>query len=264
MRCDLRCLLMGWLLCALAPNARAAERGVVELFEDGAEGLLKQLTNPGGDTGGQGFADGKDVFSGSTSLRITEYQRYARNLEGWKHAICEKPRAGEFRYLRFAWKKTGGQGIMLQLHDERDWNIRYVAGANPQGWSAKSVADTEPANWTVVTLDLFQDFGERTIMGMALTSFAGEAHFDHIYLGRSIDDLDRIDVVGLRAAGKPIPLAASKLDTLWGALASDNAANVYRSLWTLAAGPGDALPFLKAKLPDTGSASSIDSKQLQQ
>lgn len=258
-------VLAGWLLCALTFERRGmAGDPIAKLFEDGAEPLLKQMTNPGGDTGGQGFAEAKDVFSGTTSLRITDYQRYARNLDGWNHPIREKPKAGEYRYLRFAWKKSGGQGIMIQLHDEKDWNIRYVAGANPMGWAAKSVADKEPADWTVVTCDLFQDFGECTLQGMALTSFAGVAHFDHIYLARSIDELDRIDVVGLRRPGKSIPLAIGKLETLWSDLASRNEANVYRAVWTLAASPDDTLPFLKAKLPDTELIPNIDAKQLRQ
>ena len=260
------CLLIVSLLFTMVgqPRSLAADSGVAALFEDGADALLKQLTNAGGDTGGQGFADGSDVYSGTTSLRITDYQRYSRNLEGWKYRICKEPHSGEYRYLRFAWKKTGGKGVMIQLHDERDWNIRYVAGANIHGWDAKSVADTEPANWTVVTCDLFQDFGECTLTGMALTSFAGSAHFDHIYLGRSIDDLDRIDVVGLRRPGQSLPLAADQLEGLWTDLISDNAANVYRSVWTLTAGPDAAVPFLKGKLPATGPGARVDPKQFRQ
>src|SRR5262249_23575716 len=51
---------------------------------------------------------------------------------------------------------------------------------------------------------------------------------------------------------------------LWSDLSSDNAANIYRSVWTLAAGPGDAVPFLKEKFPAlAASAPAIDSKQLQ-
>ena len=48
---------------------------------------------------------------------------------------------GEYRYLRFAWKADGCAGIMLQLHDERDWSIRYTAGIDQPNWGTKFVAD---------------------------------------------------------------------------------------------------------------------------
>ena len=33
--------------------------------------------------------------------------------------------------------------------------------------AAKSLSDTAPAEWTVVTRDLYQDFGQQTIKGIA-------------------------------------------------------------------------------------------------
>src|SRR6476661_7368993 len=76
---------------------------VVELFEDDADGLLKVLTNPG-DAPGQGAADLTAAFSGKSSLKITQYQRFNRAVPGWNHEIREKPKPGEYRYLRLAWK----------------------------------------------------------------------------------------------------------------------------------------------------------------
>ncbi|QJW92592.1 hypothetical protein [Frigoriglobus tundricola] len=42
--------------------------------------------------------------------------------------------AGEYRYLRFAWKKLGGTGVMVQFYDPNGskWN-RYHVGKNVLG-----------------------------------------------------------------------------------------------------------------------------------
>lgn len=110
------------------------------------------------------------------------------------------------------------------------------------------MADKPSSDWTVVTCDLYKDFGERIITGIALTVFGGQAgYFDHIYLGRTIDDLDRIDATGLRA-GKRMQLTAGDLDRLWQQLAAVDAAHAYRAFWTLVAASKQSVPFLKGKL----------------
>ncbi|MGI8977765.1 MAG: hypothetical protein ACR2FY_00925 [Pirellulaceae bacterium] len=160
-------------------------------------------------------------------------QRYEPGIPGWEHRIREQPKPGEFRYLRFAWKCRGCTGIMLQMHDLTDWHIRYTAGGNKHGWMTQFVSDKPPSAWTVVTVDLFKDFGERTIRGMALTCFDGEAgYFDHIYLGRSIADLDRIDASGL-AEAPPREWTAEELEEKWREATSQEAAAAYRGFWTL-------------------------------
>lgn len=173
-------LLVLGQVCLCADSARAAERlpkGVACLLEDNAAELLLQLTNPGGD-GGQGEIEKEVVFSGKSGIKITLYQRYFNHLPGWAYRITENPKEGEYRYRRFAWKSNGTIGMMLQLHDDKDWHIRYTAGANKFGWETKFVAETPPQDWTVVTVDLFKDFGEREIHGIALTAFDGAGgHF---------------------------------------------------------------------------------------
>ena len=51
-----------------------------------------------------------------------------------------------------------------------------------------------PGEWTVVTRDLFKDFGGAFLLhGMALTPMDGTAgYYDHMYLGRTIEDLDKV------------------------------------------------------------------------
>ncbi len=226
-----------------APKAKVAS--IVCLFEDDADAMLKLLTNIG-DAGGNGEADKADVFSGKDSLKITQYQRFQRQLPNWNFAIREKPKAGEYRYLRFAWKSTGGNGLMLQLHDARDWNIRYTAGANAHGWAAKSLADKASLTWELVTIDLFKDFGERELTGIAFTISGGPGNFDHVYLGRTLDDLDRIDVDGW--TGKVLTLAEAELNQLWEDLSAPDDARSHRAFRKLLAGPEASVPFLKRKL----------------
>jgi hypothetical protein len=224
---------------------------VAELLEDNAESLLRALTNPTGDPG-QGQVETKDVYSGRQCIKIVPMQRFHPAVPGWAFRIAERPKAGEFRYLRFAWKADGCAGIMLQLHDEHDWTIRYTAGIDQFNWGSKFVADRPPATWTVVTRDLFSDFGPHTIHGIALTAFNGQAaYFDHIYLGRTLDDLDRIDATD--AASTPRgPLTAKDLDGLWTDLYSGEAPRSYAALWRLVAAPDQAVPFLAGKLGPSG------------
>ncbi|MFL5340375.1 MAG: hypothetical protein ACJ8F7_09505 [Gemmataceae bacterium] len=247
---------------ALAGLGAAEPLSVACLFEDDAEGLLKVLTNPTGDPG-EGHPEKVMVFSGTTSIKIVPMQRFSPRIEGWQFRITERPRPGEYRFLRFAWKADGCDGVMLQMHDERDWYIRYTAGQNVMGWTSKFVADKAPAEWTVVTVDLFGDFGERTLRGIALTAFGGRAaYFDHVYLGRTIDDLDHVDATGLPQRGKPLDVSAEKLAACWDDLGSGKAERSYLAFWTLVAGGQSAAHFLEAKL--AGNAAKVEEKQLRQ
>lgn len=243
---SLRAVLTAGLL-ALVASTGAAEpvpQGVVCLLEDNAADLLPLLTNPGGDLG-QGEVEQNVVFSGRSAIKITHYQKYFNLLPGWSYRVTEKPKAGEYRYLRFAWKSAGLTGIMLQLHDDKDWHIRYVSGANKFDWTANNVAESLPTDWTLVTLDLFKDFGEREIHGIALTAFDGEAgYFDHIYLGRTNEDLDAIDATG---RGRPIKLDAGQVNAHLEKLRSVDASIAYNAFWTLAAGDSSVRALLTTK-----------------
>jgi hypothetical protein len=95
-----------------------------------------------------------------------------------------------------------------------------------------------------VTIDLFKDFGDREIQGLALTAFDGIGYFDHIYFARSIADVDAVDATGL-ATGEPLQLTAEQLDEHFTKLASPDASLAYRSFWTLAAAGESARPFLE-------------------
>jgi hypothetical protein len=108
----------------------------------------------------------------------------------------------------------------------------------------------------VVTIDLFKDFGEREIHGIALTTFDGTAgYFDHIYFARTIAELDAIDATGL-GVGEPLKLKPDEVESYLRQLTSGDASIAYRSFWTLAAAGESARTLLAAKVG--GEAVAVD------
>ena len=259
MRNLLKLLLLGLILAFPLTASGQLPPGVLCLLEENAAELLPKLTNPWGDPG-NGEVEKDTVFSGESSVKITVLQRYMNFIPDWAYKIVEKPKEGEYRYLRFAWKSDGLSGIMLQLHDDKDWHIRYTSGANKFGWTSQTVSDKLPAEWTVVTIDLFKDFGEREIHGIALTTFDGTAgYFDHIYLARNLEELDAIDATGL-VAKEPLKLSDEDAEKLHKQLSSTDAALAYRAFWTLAAGGESAKALLARKLG--GDVAAVDAERI--
>lgn len=134
-----------------------------------------------------------DHHSGLLSLKVTPLQRHAPRIAGWKFAIRQRPGPGEFRYLRLAWKEVGAEGVMIELAADGKWPPaekplrRYYSGRNTSGWSAVEVSAAAPREWTVVTRDLWRDFGEFTLTGIAPTAMGGAALFDRIELLQAAD-----------------------------------------------------------------------------
>ena len=149
-----------YLVGPMAPP-HPSQAAVIELLEDDAGRLARSL-NVGADLTNlrQAGAWGEDCYSGATALKVAGYQRFRENLPGWSYPVVEKPRPGEYRYLRFAWKKSVGRGVMVQLClSGVDWG-RYFAGENAVGFvPALQVNPAPPREWEVVTRDLFADFG---------------------------------------------------------------------------------------------------------
>ncbi len=267
-----------WLLLLLAPVAAAqppvvrsgprslppaptaapyvAPKGdgpVVELLDEIADPLIPLLTNTGGGEPGGAWREDRDVFAGLHALRVTPIQKYQPNLPGWAYRIAERPAgAGEFRYVRFAWKKSGGTGLMIQFHDEkRSWVARYVAGPNTVGWQAIPVADKAPAEWAVVTRDLFKDYGPLTISGVAFTPMDGEAGlFDHVLLGRTVADLDRATDAALGRVPPKAPPADGERAALWRDLAERTGEKPTAALRAFLASAPESVGFIRRQLAD--------------
>jgi hypothetical protein len=186
----------------VVPGEKPAAEQPKEIFEDD-EKFAALLTE--GD--GRAIPDQRDKYSGTYSLRVTPGQRFNPSLPSLGVAIRENPGPGEFRYIRFAWKKAGGNSICLQLNHDGAWGpggsgregakFRYHAGPGGECYGASLViSDKLPApRFEVVTRDLFADFGEFTLTGLAFSPVDGNAAlFDHIYLGRQMEDFELLNV----------------------------------------------------------------------
>jgi hypothetical protein len=185
----------------VAVRVVAGEKPPVEkplaVFDDQPE-FVANLT----EGGGQAALFSDEKYSGAVCVKVTPDQRFNPALPGLNVKIRENPAPGEYRYLRFAWKKQGGQAICLQLNHDGQWGpaadrpakFRYHAGPAGEVYGGSVGVDANlPATFTVVTRDLFADFGEFTLSGLALTPVDGEyALFDHIYLGTTPEDFDLV------------------------------------------------------------------------
>lgn len=150
--------------------------GFVELLDEG-EGTASIVT--------------EEAHSGDMALKITPLQRFSARIPGWSFRIRENPKPGEFRYLTWAWKTPQGEGALVEIATEGRWppadspRFRYYSGRNTSDWQATLVSQTVPRDWTMVTRDLWKDFGDTTITGLAPTALQGAVLFDRIQLSRN-------------------------------------------------------------------------------
>ncbi len=232
---------------------------VVPLLEDDAHLLIPHLTNQfdGSQQTSNASSEDVDVYSGGSCLRVTPLQRHSDRIANWTWAIKEKPvAAGEFRYIRFAWKKAGGEGIAVQLHDQnRTWIVRYHAGKNVLNWQPTiEVANTIPKEWTVVTRDLFADNNKQPMIltGMAFTAFDGQhGLFDHVMLGRTIADLDEASDAVLGRTKPGFTLDPKYREALWEDLFAKDREKASVAVRGLLGDATSVVPLITERLPQT-------------
>jgi len=168
-----------------------AQGMVIELFEDDPDFTAKI---PNTDTATT-IEAAKDVkYQGKISIRlesdpgVNNGQHYSPNIAGWTYQITKNPGADdEARWILFAWKKDAGEGIMIQFPNNGAWGGqpnggRYFDGVNKAGWAGIQLAEEAPREWEVQIRDLFDDFGEFTLTGIALTQYDNVGYYDSIYL----------------------------------------------------------------------------------
>jgi len=199
--------LIGFLRQSLGPVTGAN----VVLFDDEPD-FLKVLTE--GDAKLSLTRDDKQA--GDVALLVSAGQRHSSRIPGWQYQIMENPllalkaptsgqetnpvpaQPRHFRYLRFAWKSAGAKGVMLELAANGAWpsatsrERRYYSGQNKTAWAATEISAAVPAEWTVVTVDLWKDFGDFTLTGIAPTAMGGPALFDRIELLPVLPDLPKV------------------------------------------------------------------------
>jgi hypothetical protein len=185
------------LALRVVPGDKPPPEKPLAVFDDQVE-FLANLTQGGGQA--SLIADQK--YSGLASIKVTPDQRFNPALPGLNVKIREFPAPGEYRYVRFAWKKQGGQAICVQLNHDGKWGpdapdkpkFRYSAGPVTDVYGGSVTVDANlPAEFTVVTRDLFADFGEFTLGGIALSAVDGEfGLWDHIYLGTQPEDFELV------------------------------------------------------------------------
>lgn len=188
---------MGRRIALLAEKETDAAKAVRTLYEDDekfAASLFARAGKASHETG--------DRFTGSASLRLSVGTAESPTLPQWKMPIRANPGANEFRYLRYAWRKRGGMGAVLQLADNGDWRsqragtareLRYVGGKVEGVAGAITVQPTMSDEWTVVTRDLFADFGPITLTGMRLVCPDGEfLLLDSVRLARRLEDFEAV------------------------------------------------------------------------
>lgn len=170
-------LAVGAALAVGAWQARAQEALVV--IDENIDAVLKNLA------AGEGTpSKSNDAYSGKESIFIGstggDGQRYNDKYPGLDIKIVEKPAAAnEFRYITWAWKKDGGEGIQLQIHGVPDtWGHRYHSGKNVKDWTpSKEAKAAAPTSWTRETKDLFTDWKAFQVTGLALSAWDGKGGF---------------------------------------------------------------------------------------
>lgn len=190
--------------------------GLLKIFDDEKE-FAANLT----EGMGRAVVFEDESAAGKIALRVEQGTKASRRLPELQAAIRERPAHGEYRFIRFAWRKQEGKliglglahqgelGIGTGLQRQDAWNLRpfrpdyrgaqqgyrYFAGQGDfEDRIGLRVDGSAPHDkWNVVTRDLFGDFGTFTLTGLELLCPEGEAaFFDQIYLGRTAEDFQHL------------------------------------------------------------------------
>ena len=137
-------------------------------------------------------------YTGAAAIALPPESVSAWRLER-PVAIRERPQWGEFRFLRFAVRKSGGGRVGLELQHAETVSrpARYDLGVGePTLPGAKRVWERALSDeWQVITRDLYADFGQLDIDEVVLHSPDGEtAYIDHVYAARSGSDVQYLPV----------------------------------------------------------------------
>jgi hypothetical protein len=148
-----------------------------------------------------------DAFSGKKFLRVTPESRgcefFFTPTFVWDYTVAEKPVPGEYRYILFAWRKTGGQTIQLGFSDDRSGTLLTYCAGTKTGYRTVGkrryvqVADSVPGEWQYVIRDMYADLQgfqfDFMINGISFVAGDGtSADFDCIYLSDDRAALEKL------------------------------------------------------------------------
>ncbi len=213
-----------------------------EVFEDAGQFVPANEPENNEPATAEVMADG--AYSGTSCVKITPGGRFRIDLGETPVPIRKQPKWGEYRYVRFAFRKNGQGHLGLELEparqeakedpaepaeqgeqaeqekpDREPQTLRYFAGRGDSPtagarrvWIWSTHADL-PDAWIVVTRDLYGDFGGFTgdVSSLTLSCTGGsDVLFDHIYLGRTPDDFELVQVPRI-ATPRAAALAARRV-----------------------------------------------------
>lgn len=172
--------------------------------------------------GAQWTKDNKFVRQGGYSKKADNYiyvgatDNPAR-LTGLSIPIRENPGPGEYRYITFAWIKWGGDQIGMKFHVSdrsanqkgKKYDFTYLAGKSRDLINSTIGLDLgeKPEHWTVMTRDLWKDFGNITLTGISfICPERRDAGFDEIFLAKTQDDIKNAPKVLPSEVATPVPV----------------------------------------------------------
>ena len=203
--------LFALIMVVLSPAT--AQSGRFEIFEDqipdGAQWIEKDYSR----RGGHGRESVNYIYVGS--------QENA-GITGLSLPIRANPGPGEYRYITFAWIKWGGDQIAMQFHhdstarfsvqSERRYNFTYFAG-EVHDLTGFRISNRSPGRWTIVTRDLWNDFGDFTLTGVSfICPMRRDAGFDNIILGRTEADLGDVPQIIPTQVARPVDVEDADFD----------------------------------------------------
>ncbi len=184
--------------------------GLLPIFEDDPQ-ILTQLRQ------GEGAAQlsHSEAYAGKAALKVVQGEVGNTLMFSEPIAIRTQPKLGEYRFLRFVWRKQQGTPVCLQLATEGRWGeeqtrqerqtYRYDAGTGERSHGgSRRMEERLPGEWVVVTRDLVGDWGDFNLTGISFGSPDDQpAYLDHVYLARTPLDMDKIVVEPHASRKKP-------------------------------------------------------------
>jgi hypothetical protein len=188
------------LALRVVAGEKPTQNNRVLLFDEEADFPAK--FNSSGAVGkGEVSLDDQSASRGKVALKFSPPMKSQPNLPDWHFKIRQNPGSGEYRYLRFTWKKQGAGPLGLQLaHDGKFGptdkggpSYRYHGGPGNTLGASLTIRENLPAKDSFeVVRDLYADFGEFTLTGFGavLGDKTSVAYFDELTLGQTLDDLE--------------------------------------------------------------------------